>query len=398
MQQLSHRPAWAHRAVTAVVAALALTACGRGGAEPPAGSGSALPAVSVRTAVVERMTLPVTVAATGTITSRPGSVATLSAPSLTRITRVYVATGDRVQAGQPLVAFDQAPFTAVFRQASAARQTAQQAYDRASRLAGQGIVPRRDVETARAALAQADAALVVARQALARATLRSPIAGVVARNAAVLDASADPAQPLVQIVDPSALEVRVLLTPGDAAHVRAGAPVTLTGGTGAGGEALGTGTVVAVAATVDSLSGGVEARARVTRAARALRLGEVVRVAVEAGSRVDALVVPAASLVPATAGDGYQLFAVGRGDTVHVRPVTVGVRTEQVAEVVRGATAGEIVVADGAYGVEDGVRVTPQGAPEHPARTAAPPDVARDVPRTAIVPASPHAPAAGARP
>lgn len=351
------------RARVALLVIVLLAACGRApAAEAGGGTAGALPAVSVRTAPVERTTLPVTVSATGTLAPRPGSFVTLSAPSPARITQVYVAMGDHVQRGQALVTFDQVPFAAAFRQTQVARQASQQAYDRANGLATQGIVPRRDVETARAALAQADAALVVARRALELATLHSPIAGVVSRITAVRDATADPAQPLVQVVDPAALEVRVLLTPGDAARVRAGAPVTVSAGGAGAGEALGTGAVVAVGVAVDSVSGGVEARARVTRPTRALRIGEVVRVAIEAGARADALVVPVAALVPSTAGDGYQVFVVTRGDTARVRPVTVGVRTEQVAQIVRGVSLGDVVVSEGAYGVEDGVRVAPQRA------------------------------------
>lgn len=359
-----------------LIAINGMAACSR--AAPEAERTTALPAVSVRTAAVSHATVPVTIVATGTVAPRPGSFATLSAPAATRITRVYVAAGDRVRAGQPLVDFDRAPFAATFRQAQVARQTAQQAYDRANGLATQGIVPQRDVETARAALAQAEAALVPARRALDFATLRAPFAGVVARITAVRDASADPTQALVQVIDPAAQELRILLTPDDAARVHAGAPLSVTSGTTAGGEALGTGTVIALAAGVDSVNGGVEARARLTRPTRPLRLGEVVRVAVEAGRHANALVVPAAALVPSTSGDGYQVFVVGRGDTVHVRPVTVGVRTEQIAEIVEGVAAGDVVVSEGAYGVEDGVRVTVQAGASAgpPAASAARPAAA----------------------
>lgn len=384
----------------ALALALLLSACGghaaADDAKPDAAAGGeALPAVSVETAPVTRTTLPVTIGATGTLSARPGSFVTLSAPSQARITQVYVAAGDPVRAGQPLVALDQTTFRANNQQAQAARQAAQQAYDRESSLATQGIVPRRDVETARVALAQADAALATARRALEFATMRSPIAGVVARMTASRDAMADPAQPLVQVVDPSALEVRLLLTPGDAARVRPGAPVNVTAGSAASGETLGTGTVVAVGATVDSASGGVEARARIAHPARALRLGEVVRATIQAGTRADALVVPAAALVPNTAGDGYQVFVVGRGDTVHAHPVRVGIRTDRVVQVVEGVAADDVVVAQGAYGVDDGVRVAPRTAAGAQATPKAAPAAA---PQDARARTAPAAATKGARP
>lgn len=343
--------------------ALAIAGCGKGSS---ASSGHTLPAVSVRTALVTRESLPVTVAATATITARPGGVASLSAPAPARITRVFVAPGDRVRRGDPLVAFDRAPFQAAFDQAQAAQQSAQQTYDRTSRLAAQGILPRRDVEQARAALAQTAAALVVARRSLELSTLRSPITGVVSRSSAVLDASADPTQPLVEVVDPSALEARMLLPPDDAGRVQPGATVAFSTRSAGTSDVVGTGRVVAVGATVDSLTGAVAARVQVTSSARTLRLGEVVRAVVAAGVRLNALVVPVAALVPSAAGDGYQLFVVMPGDTARVRPVTVGVRTELLVEILTGVSAGDVVVAEGAYGVEDGSRVIPQGSPAAP--------------------------------
>jgi multidrug efflux pump subunit AcrA (membrane-fusion protein) len=41
----------------------------------------------------------------------------------------------------------------------------------------------------------------------------------------------------------------------------------------------------------------------------------------------------------------------------HARPVTVGARNENKAEITSGLAAGETVVTTGAYGVTDSVRV-----------------------------------------
>jgi len=68
-----------------------------------------------------------------------------------------------------------------------------------------------------------------------------------------------------------------------------------------------------------------------------------------------AVTVPISAIVPA--GDGFQVFVVDSGGLVHARGVTVGGRTEAVAEIVSGLRAGETVVAAGAYGVADGSRI-----------------------------------------
>lgn len=307
--------------------------------------------VAVGTFVVRRQALAVEIDVTATTVARPGGIATLAAPAPARVARVYVSPGDRVSRGQPLVAFERAPFEAAHSQAAAAARTAREAFARASRLLEQGIAPRRDVEQTRAALAAAEAALVVARRSLDLATLRAPISGVVSRLTAVLDASVGPSQALVEIVDPSATELELLLAPNDAARVAPGAPVrVVTAGASpdSGVEAA----VVSIGATVDSVVGGVRVRARLVGSHRLLRIGETMPARVQLELIPDAVVIPAASLVPD--GDGYRVYVVTPGDTARARPVLVGSRADSLVQVQRGVVPGDLVVTEGAYGVDDG--------------------------------------------
>src|SRR2546429_153099 len=64
---------------------------------------------------------------------------------------------------------------------------------------------------------------------------------------------------------------------------------------------------------------------------------------------------PVAALVPS--GDGFQVFVVDSGGIAHVRAVTVGARSESLAEILTGLTAGETLVTTGAYGIEDGTKI-----------------------------------------
>jgi hypothetical protein len=51
------------------------------------------------------------------------------------------------------------------------------------------------------------------------------------------------------------------------------------------------------------------------------------------------------------------VFVVTPGNLARERAVTVGRRTETTAEIVAGLAAGERVVTEGAYGLEDSVKV-----------------------------------------
>jgi membrane fusion protein, multidrug efflux system len=326
------------------------------------GAGGPPPVVGARTAVATEEPFVDAVTALGVVTTRPGRYAELSAPAPTRVTRIFVSAGDHVDAGMPLVEFDRAPFDAAAQSAAAALVNAEHAAQRARSLSAAGILPRREADQAEADLAQARANAVVADRARELATLRSPISGVVTRMTAVLGASSDPSQSVVAVVDPSALDVAFTVSPSDGALVRPGAAVELTagagGGAGAGGdrETLGTGTITTIGATVDSASRGVTVRARLPHPKRALRVGEAVFARIATAVHPHALTVPVQALVPDA--DGLKVFVV-EGGRAHARQVTVGGRTEAVAEITSGLKAGEVVVTEGAYGVDDSAKVVP---------------------------------------
>ena len=319
------------------------------------GEGGPKPVVTASTVTASVEPFTHTISAIGSVVARPGRYAALSAPSPTRVSRVYVTAGQRVAAGAPLVEFEQQQFNAAANGAQAALAAAQSNYERADRLSREGIVPRKDAEQAAAELAAARAAASSARRAQQLSVLRSPVSGVVTRLSAVLGASADAGQTLVEIADPSSFDVILSLGPTEAADVHAGAPVTLSAGEKTGGDALGTGTVASVGAAVDTASRAVPIRVAVKTPRRALRLGESVYGEIAVETRTNAVVIPIEALVPDA--DGYKVFVVDKHGTALARPVKIGGRTEVKVEILDGLSGGETVVAKGAFGVEDSAKV-----------------------------------------
>ncbi|HUQ99589.1 MAG TPA: efflux RND transporter periplasmic adaptor subunit [Gemmatimonadaceae bacterium] len=311
--------------------------------------------VQVKTAVVQMQPFAEMISAIGTVEARSGHFASLSAPAPARIASVFVSEGQRVARGAALIAFEQAPFVTAAQSAEASLAAAQRAYERARRLADAGIVPRKDAEQAAKELAQANAAAVTARRAAQLAVVRSPIAGVVTKLAASIGASADVNQPLVEVADLSALDIVFNVSPADAARVATGTAVTLTAGESAGGEALGVGRIISVGGTVDSTTRSVEVRAQAPPSARPLRIGETIFGQIGTAVHPRAITIPVVSLVPE--GDGFKVFVVTAGNLARERKVTVGRRNETTAEITSGLSAGERVVTEGAYGVEDSVKV-----------------------------------------
>jgi membrane fusion protein (multidrug efflux system) len=114
---------------------------------------------------------------------------------------------------------------------------------------------------------------------------------------------------------------------------------------------------VDVGSAVDSATRTVPVRAQATKPSRTLRIGETVRAQITVGVHPNALTVPIQALVPE--GDGFKVFVVDSNGVAHSRSVVVVARSDSLAEIGRGVTAGERVVTAGAYGVEDSTKIVP---------------------------------------
>ena len=311
--------------------------------------------VGARMAAVAEGPFRETIAAIGTVVSRAGSVALLSAPAPTRVANVLVVTGQSVAKGTPLIEFEQAPFQARAQAADAALHAAERAHERAQRLVDQGVAARKDLEQTASEMARVRAEAVAARREAQLARLESPIAGVVTKMTAVLGASVDANQPLVEVADPKAVDVLIMVTPDEATRLHVGARVALSSGQGQGAESLGVTTVAEVGGAVDADTRAVAIRARGSSLKRNLRIGENVAAEIPVAERLKALTIPAEALIPE--GESFKVFVVDAKDVAHERKVKVGGRSGGVVRIVEGLKAGEHVVTYGAYGVSDSSKI-----------------------------------------
>ncbi len=350
----------------ALLAALALMACAKDKDEESAASRVV---TGAKTVIVAEQPFVETLDATAVVSARPDHLAMLSAPSAARVAAVHVVAGQRVAKGDVLVELDQVAFRGAVNTADAALAAAEKQAARQQRLADAGIAARRDVDLAQAELASARAAAETAHRQADLSIIRAPIAGIVTAVTAVLGATADPAQALVQVADGGVVDLTMNLVPADAARLRVGAAVVVLG-EGKNAAAIGEGTLTAVGAAVDSATRAVTVRASVRRSARALQVGETVPVRVTVAARDKAIVVPIAALVPD--GESFKVFVVDGQGIAHARAVEVNGRSDTQAEIVKGLKSGERIVTYGAYGMDDSVKVVPEeSAVAKPAGAAA---------------------------
>jgi HlyD family secretion protein len=370
-------------------------------------------AVEVDVARVERGPLVVTLDDQGRTRVRQRFV--VASPVAARLLRVELEPGDAVRRGETLLArllpTDPAPLdqrtraeslqaleaaraalgraNAEVRRAEAATTLANAQLARVRELAGGGLSPTQDLDTAQAnahaaeavrrgALYAADAAghdLAMVRARLAAPDIRpgealeirSPIDGVVLRRLRESEATVPAGEPLLELGDPTDLEIVADYLSSDAVRIEAGSAVLIEEW---GGDAPLRGVVRRVEPsgfTKISALGIEEQRVNVLidldeadaqGASRSIRraLGDAYRVVtrVVVHRRDDALKVPVSALVRRR--DGFSVF-VSEGGRARLRPIEIGPRNEIEAELISGLAEGAVVVLHPPDVLLDGGRV-----------------------------------------
>lgn len=339
----------------------------------------------------------------------------VSAPVAGRVLRIELEPGDRVERGRTVLArlLPEVPALldarsraaanarvsaagSTLAQARAVRDEARAAWEyadsearRAKELAAASLVSAQQLESAQSearvrqqALQAADAGVAAAEHELeaARAALldppasgrsasastavvvRAPVDGVLLRRVRESEAVVMPGEPLVEVADPSALEVIADFLSTDAVRMKPGMRVLIDRW---GGDAPLEGRVRLVEPSgfmkISAL--GVEEQrvwvvidfADAHDAWEALGDGYRVEARVVVWESPDVLKVPTSALY--RHGEGWAVF-VAEGGTARLRPVKTGRRNGLSAEVLDGLRAGERVIEHPSDLVSDGSGVT----------------------------------------
>jgi RND family efflux transporter MFP subunit len=253
-------------------------------------------------------------------------------------------------------------------------------------LFAQGAIPGRDLDTARAALVQAQAAYdsaakhlasmkEVSRAAALKAAqgqlesaqgkyqgaeaqlsyseIRSPIAGVVTDRPLFAGETAAAGAPLVTVMDTRALLAKIHLSQSQAQMLSVGDPATVDV---PGLPQRVTGKITLVSPALDPGSTTVEIWVRIENSKGVLRPGTAVHVDVAGRTVPKALVVPSAAVVVATSGKSA-VMVVGSDGIAHQTPVNTGISDNGETQILSGLSAGQQVVTTGAASMDDGTRV-----------------------------------------
>ena len=403
-------------AVALVLASTALLyACGGGEKEPE-------PIVTVQVTPAKRGTVRQTVSAEAVVSPLQQAVIT---PKITStISKFYVQRGSRVKQGQILAILENADLRGAAEQskgefeqaeagyatttgaslpeqiqkaeleaaaAKAAYDAQKKVYDARRDLFDQGAIPRRDLDSAEVALAQARSQneqaqkqlvdlqklgkeqtlksasgqlsaakgkYLNAKAQLSYSEIRSPIDGVVTDRPLFQGELATANQPLLTVMDTSKLIAKAHIAQDQAVELKVGDAAELSF------EGLDDpikGRVMLISPALDPGSTTIEVWIEAIKPGRELKPGMNVSIEAVAKSVENALVVPASAVYKNPETGDYVLVA-GSDGKAHVVKVKVGIRSKELAEIQSGLKEGDSVITVGGYALPDGTKIKIEAA------------------------------------
>jgi HlyD family secretion protein len=377
------------------------------------------PPALVTVQVAKPVVAPISEEIQGDAILSPLAEAALSPKISAPVKKFYVQRGSHVRAGQLLVTLEDRDLQATALDNQGAYTAAQATYQQATgiqlpaatqaaeldlaqakanldlnqsivkgrtQLFQEGAIPGRDLDTAKAALVQAQAAYDTAAQHLhalesvgratsgqvaqgdltsakgkylnaealaSYASLHSPIDGVVTDRPLFAGEMAPAGTSLITVMDTSSLIAKLHLSQAVTQRLKVGdkAEVTIPGM-----SAPIEGTASLISPALDPGSTTVEVWVKLKNPDGQLKAGTPVHVAIVGRTVPDALQVPSSALL--TNDDGsLGVMVVGSDGIAHMKPVTVGIRLPDTVQILTGIDVKDVVIDTGGYGLQDGTKV-----------------------------------------
>ncbi len=260
-------------------------------------------------------------------------------------------------------------------------------------LVAQGAIPGRDLDTAQAALIQAQAAADLAAQRLAAVEkyskqaaletakgqltsakgkylgaeaqvnyteIRSPINGVVTDRPYFAGETPAPGAPLITVMETSAMLAKLHLGQREAQQIAIGNDATIAV---AGIADPLPAKVSFISPALDPGSTTVELWLRVPNPTGALKAGTPVRATILGRKVPSALLVPTGAIEGSADGTGKTVLVIGPDGAAHRKPVHLGIETTERTQVLSGISTADEVITGGGHGLDDGTPVKIGAAP-----------------------------------
>lgn len=316
------------------------------------------PGVAVSEIVhAERQRIATVVNATGTVRLRVGSEVRVGSQVSGIVKKLHVTVGSHVRAGELIAEIDDATLAARLADAEAqdavdqsGMERAAANYERAQKLAAQGLIPMQQeldlglaLQEARARYQKSLRDRDLVKVDLNYVHIRAPISGTVASvstQEGETVAASFTAPTFVTIIADKALQLVAMVDETDIANVRIGNPVTFTVDSFSSRDFPGVVASIAPKATLVSGVVNYEVTIDIRRDAYFLKPDMTANVAIQTAQH-DALLLPAAAVEHE--GDETFVYVPGKGGP-EKKPVAVGSKEKGQIEIRKGVSPGDSVL------------------------------------------------------
>jgi HlyD family secretion protein len=239
--------------------------------------------------------------------------------------------------------------------AQAALVQAQAAYDTAEKhLESQkSVAHKASLEAAKGQLTSAEGKYQGAEAQVSYSEIRSPISGVVTERPLFAGETVAAGSTLLTVMDTSVLLAKIHLAQHLAQEMKVGDAATIT----VPGLADPVPAKVAlISPALDPGSTTVEIWLRVDNKKGTLKVGTPVHASIVGREVPQALTVPTSALLSAQDGS-KSVMVVGEDGAAHSKPVSVGITDDGRVQITKGLTTADLVITSGNYALEEGTKV-----------------------------------------
>ena len=219
----------------------------------------------------------------------------------------------------------------------------------------QNAVKREDVKIARQGVEGARAALQTARNQLALYTIRAPISGTLTTVDVGPGATIDPTTPLATLTDLSQLQLSIAIPADSAAKVGVGQTVTFE--VQSVPNRIFTTRIDALSNGIDATTGTLTALASVYNTSGNFKDDSLAKIQVVTRHVAAAVLVPQSAILSDPQSGDTSVVVVGADKVAHVRSVKVGLSQNGKTQIIKGVKPNEKVAISGQYGVPEGAKV-----------------------------------------
>ena len=268
------------------------------------------------------------------------------------VTEINTEEGRLIRAGQLIARIDEREARNQVAISKVARDEAKLAFDRAKSSWDEGLVSQEAYDTALSNLSSAEAQLESAEIQFAYTEITAPFDAVVVTRDIKLAQYVTPGTTRFRISDFTPLLCRVEVPEKDFPRIRVGQPAHIRVEAYPGDSF--SAEVARLRPTIDAATGTFTVTLEVEGQGK-LRPGMFASVYLQTDTHDDSIVIPRDALVLDSLGD---TVFIKSGDDAERREVRLGLRSENLVEVLEGLAEGDLLIVVGQDGLADGTPVT----------------------------------------